>query len=382
MKVLVVTKDLSGKGGVVSYYRLFQSRFSEPDIELEFFCVGSRFKDYEQRNNRRFAYLGELFRDLKTFRRRLREERDIEIVQLSPSLIPVALVRDALFLVLARLARRKTVVFFRGWREKTVQFLEKHRLVRTVFKSVFFKADCCCVLASRFGEPLLRWGLPPEKLLVSYTAFDGAMTDKTEPFSGKRDIPRFIFISRVSGAKGVDDIVEAAGLLKKQNRSFTVDLYGHVGDWDFYHAMERRVKELALEGCVTFHDYIDGEEKYAALNRADVFLLPSWFEGCPNSVIEAMSMGNFIVATPVGAIPEIVREDSDGVMVKLRDSRDLAEKMARCIDDIGSIRAKREAIRLYAHEHYEIGVFTKQFADLYRRLSGKNSVKETKKCGL
>ena len=71
---------------------------------------------------------------------------------------------------------------------------------------------------------------------------------------------------------------------------------------------------------------------------ADVFLLPSYSEGCPNSVLEAMASGLFVISTGVGALSEVIEDGVNGFIVKPENPQELAEKMEWAVLNLEKVR--------------------------------------------
>ena len=96
-------------------------------------------------------------------------------------------------------------------------------------------------------------------------------------------------------------------------------------------ALEEAIRSQELADCVHFNGFVSGDRKKELLNRAEVFVLPSYHEGLPVSILEAMSYGCAIISTPVGGIPEVVREN--GILVRPGDVEGIAAAIARCEDE-------------------------------------------------
>jgi glycosyltransferase involved in cell wall biosynthesis len=79
--------------------------------------------------------------------------------------------------------------------------------------------------------------------------------------------------------------------------------------------LKELIKKHQIEDIVEFIGWVTGEEKKRVLNGADVFILPSYNEGVPISILEAMSYGKPIIATNVGGIPEIVIMNKNGLLI-------------------------------------------------------------------
>ena len=113
-KILIVTKDPESKGGVVNYYNHFFKVFENDDFELNWFTVGSRPGNYHNRSKRSFSYIFEFLKDVLSFVFLLIKNRNIAIVQVSPSFMPVPLIRDSVYLFIAKLFQKKNVTFILG----------------------------------------------------------------------------------------------------------------------------------------------------------------------------------------------------------------------------------------------------------------------------
>lgn len=123
--------------------------------------------------------------------------------------------------------------------------------------------------------------------------------------------PIIVFVGRLSEEKGLPTLIEAAGRLHANHSAFLLYL---VGDGPLLGDLQSRVHALGLSETVRFA----GRQDHAAVanwfGSCDVFCLPSLREGCPNVVLEALSSGRPVVASRVGGIPDLVREDT-GVLV-------------------------------------------------------------------
>jgi glycosyltransferase involved in cell wall biosynthesis len=128
--------------------------------------------------------------------------------------------------------------------------------------------------------------------------------------------------------KGAPDLLQAlAGLRSDLGWSITM-----AGDGDIA-GSRKRAQELGLLDRVTFTGWLDAEQVDDLLESSDVLVLPSYAEGLPMSVIEAFAHGVAVIATPVGAIPEIVIDGESGLLVPAGDTGALCDVIQTlCVD--------------------------------------------------
>lgn len=153
-------------------------------------------------------------------------------------------------------------------------------------------------------------------------------------------VPRIVHIARFEKAKNHMLLIECADLLREKGSKVQFDLYG-VGS--LRRSIEEAVVQRGLATCFTFHGLT--EDVPGALAHADVFVLPSEYEGIPMTVAEAMAAGMPIVASRVGGIPDMVE---DGVSAILCEPR--AQDFADALENLVSNEVIRMALGKAAAE--------------------------------
>ena len=145
----------------------------------------------------------------------------------------------------------------------------------------------------------------------------------------KRD-SSILFLGRLEQEKGVFDLLAAFSAIARQAPEARLLLCG-VGSARA--KLEKIVQENGLTSRVDFPGWVDGEEKACLLRRAGVFVLPSYAEGMPMSVLEAMVAGTPVVASRVGAVPEMLENGNSGFVVEAGRVDELAEAILAALDD-------------------------------------------------
>jgi glycosyltransferase involved in cell wall biosynthesis len=130
-----------------------------------------------------------------------------------------------------------------------------------------------------------------------------------------------LFVGRLDAAKGIEELLEAFASLAGHRPNLRL---AYVGDGPGGEHLRSRAKQLALDDRIIMNGAGTSQKVAQWLVAANVLALPSYDEGYPNVVIEALSCGRPVIATNVGGVPELVKEES-GVLIPPRDSRALAD---------------------------------------------------------
>jgi glycosyltransferase involved in cell wall biosynthesis len=129
----------------------------------------------------------------------------------------------------------------------------------------------------------------------------------------KSDITTFLFFGLICKEKGIFDLVKVIAGNKDKYKNKIKLLIGGNGEIQY---LKELIQRYQIEEMVEFMGWVVNDEKKRVLNNSDVFILPSYNEGVPISILEAMSYGKAIIATNVGGIPEIVKLNWNGLMIE------------------------------------------------------------------
>ena len=274
-----------------------------------------------------------------------------------------ALWRDGVAVWMARLFGVKTLMHFHGGDlDESLQGLSP--LLRRMIEATLRRSNCLIAI-TRHTEAYLREIAAPER--VAYLANFLDLTDfqadfASAPDRARREGPlRVLFVGWMLEAKGVPELLEAASRFPEVH--FT--LIGHHHS-DF---VERIADEIeAARDHVTVLEPLPREQLLGLYRDADVFVLPTRREGFPIVVLEAMASGLPVVATPVGAIPDAIRDGEDGLIIPVGDAGALTEALRRLLVDPDLRRHMGESGRRRVEEVYSREVVIRQLEELYRSL--------------
>ena len=141
-------------------------------------------------------------------------------------------------------------------------------------------------------------------------------------------------------------LLEAVTKIAEKFPDLRLDLGGVWEDESF------KEKVSKLEENVSFLGWISGKEKEEALRRASVYVLPSYFEGQPLSVLEAMANYCVVVASDTGGIPMMVENEVTGLLVPVKDADAIAEAVIRLVPPAGCKRAGKDRRRVFSGSEY------------------------------
>src|SRR5258708_27331326 len=148
------------------------------------------------------------------------------------------------------------------------------------------------------------------KLHVVRCGVDGEFLDGGSPPPTSR--PRLVCVGRLCGDKGQLLLVEAAHVLAREGKQFEIVL---VGDGDLRPALEEKIRSLGVEERVILRGWMDGAGVRREIMEARALVLPSFAEGLPVVIMEALAMGRPGISTDIAGIPELVRPGVNGWMV-------------------------------------------------------------------
>ena len=134
-----------------------------------------------------------------------------------------------------------------------------------------------------------------------------------------------LFLGLLGHRKGIFDLLESWPSILSAIPEARLRVGGN-GEVD---AAKAKAESLGISNSVEFLGWVDGEQKLDLLKQTDTFVLPSYNEGLPMSVLEAMSWAKPVVTTKVGGIPELVTDQVDGLLIQAGDQLALSSALIR-----------------------------------------------------
>ena len=191
------------------------------------------------------------------------------------------------------------------------------------------------------------------------------------------DPPHLLFVGVIGRRKGLLELIAALRQLRERGvDSWRLELVGEPTEGEEDAAAIRAAAEEAGLGDA-FAGALDGAELRERLRGADVFVLPSHHEGQPMAIIEALAAGLPVVATRVGAVPGMVRDGVEGLLVDPADVDGLAAALERVLVSPDLRRRLGAAARARAEERYDVSRLAASLAPVLRSASASSTTRRT-----
>lgn len=186
-----------------------------------------------------------------------------------------------------------------------------------------------------------------------------------------------VFLGRLCREKGIGELLESVPLIRRQIPDFQLVLGG------FWEAGNEELRERAeeLSDAVVCPGWVSAAERELLFEESSVFVLPTWFEGQPVSLLEAMAAGMCVAASAVGGIPQIVADkkeadaaclpegwDGCGILMKAKNPDELAAVMIRLLQDEALRRRLGERARQRILEEYDMNRYVDKLTGFYENM--------------
>lgn len=237
--------------------------------------------------------------------------------------------RCKLFINLAKKCGKKVILH-----EHAADFVEYYNesADKQVITDTLQKCDALIVLSQSWKEYFASIGMEDAKIhvlnnIVSPTEF----LPEEHVADGKLHL---MYMGEISKRKGGFDLLQAIADNKEYFKDkLTLRMGGNEVDGD----IKTFIKEHGLESFVAYEGWIAGQKKIDCFNWEDVYILPSYNEGLPIAILEAMAYSHPVISTPVGGIPEVIETGKNGMLVPPGDTKAIADAIKYYIENHDAI---------------------------------------------
>lgn len=335
MKVLMIGAGRSVRGGVSSVVNSYYDAGLDQMCELTYLPTmedGSKLKKLLVAIKARVQFEG------------LVKKNDILHVHMSSD---ASFYRKAVFIRRAYKEKKKIIIHMHG---STFDLFYNERCnekQKRKVREIFAMADAVIALSQDWKDFLAEYICEPEKIRVIYNA-----VKIPEAYEKDYKNQKMLFLGKLGQRKGAYDLIEA--LPEVFEKYPDAHMY-FCGDGEREQA-ERLCREKGIVEHVTFSGWVRGMEKERLLRECSIYVLPTYHEGMPMSILEAMSYGMAVVSTYVGGIPHLITDGENGLLCQAGD----IPALKSCLDTLLSDEKLREQSGKRAKEkmHRDFDIMT------------------------
>ncbi|MBD7970811.1 glycosyltransferase family 4 protein [Paenibacillus gallinarum] len=347
--VVVVGSSLKDMGGIVTVIRnIEQSTISNffQLLRVETYITGNAYVKIK-------IFLNALFKYLKIL---MTKHPDIIHIHMSER---GSFYRKAIFLLIGKMFRIPVIFHLHG--ADFNEFYNSNKLQKKICEYILNKANKLIVLSVEWKNYYSNI-VPVDKVEVLY---NGVFTNKNMiPDEKDNDYPMCLFLGRLGKRKGTYDLIEAILMLKSKGIKAK---FIFAGDGEI-EEVKRVISEKELLDYIDVLGWIDTDQREKLLKLVDILVLPSYNEGLPMAVLEAMSNSLPIVATFVGGIPEVILNGKNGFLIDPGDIDGLTESLETLINDKKLRQAMGMENRIIISEKFDMNIITKKLRTIYQSI--------------
>ena len=356
--VLLLGPHRAAVSGVSTHLNLLLGSALGEEFELVHFQVGSEGRD-EGPIARLLRLLVSPFALFATIL-----FRQVSVVHLNTSLNTRAYWRDVAYLLVAKLLRARVLYQVHGGKLPQDFFAGRPWLTR--FLRWTLMLPDVVVLLAKVELDAYRLFIPEQDIAVLPNGIDCRPFSRVPTVQPRRDAPlRLVYIGRLAREKGLYEMLQGLRLACDLGVDARLVV---AGGGEEEKRLQRYAQALGLSQRVIFAGPVFGDDKVKLMTGADLMLLPSYSEGLPYALLEAMAAGIPVIATPVGAIPDVVIHRTHGYLVPPRDGRAIAEALVLMASDREQLSWMSRACRRRIQAAYSIERLADRLALRYAQL--------------
>ncbi|HEX9960008.1 MAG TPA: glycosyltransferase family 4 protein [Pyrinomonadaceae bacterium] len=269
-----------------------------------------------------------------------------------------SLYRESVFIILAKLFGKKTIAHFHaGDIDNYYPF--QSRIGQKIIRSALSLSDKLIAVSNESARQL-RDLTGSANISVITNAIDTSIFNNPDSSSKNMErerTTRLLFVGAVGKLKGERDLIKALAILRerKPDINIKVSLLGYGAENLKDYCEESGISELVEHlGAVSL------SERIGFYQKADIFVLPTYAEAMPMSVIEAMAAGLAVIATNVGGIPELIEDGADGILFSPGDAKALADIISLLLENKNIRLSLGEKARQKAREQMDFKTYAEK----------------------
>lgn len=237
-------------------------------------------------------------------------------------------------LCIANLVKKKKncVVVVSIHRADLTKTITNYKIIQKLYLHLLKGVNRIVFLSERTRLEFIEAGIPSKSTshLPTFHTYEGTSTPKEY---NDLNTLKLLYMGFISKEKGVGELLEA---MKGLPTNIELTICGGIkdGETQYYSDVANNP-----DSRIQYKGYVDGKEKIQAFLNSDVFILPSYGEGLPLVVLEALHFGLPIITTKVGAIPEVLQNGVNGMLIEPKDKDAIIQAVLNLTCDKETLKA-------------------------------------------
>ena len=180
----------------------------------------------------------------------------------------------------------------------------------------------------KFANKILKIEKKKTFVIPNWTATSNLLSiGKKKKYKAKKNV-NILFLGWLEEFKGVKELLNVAKILKDKKIRYKLIL---AGNGNLFSYVNQYIIKNKLTSSINVEGWVSIKRRKELLEKSDIFVLPSWSEGFPNSLIEALSSGLSCVITDVGMIRDFIKNNHNGVIIKKKNIFQLFQALEKLI---------------------------------------------------
>lgn len=268
--------------------------------------------------------------------------RQIKIIHIQGS-SGVSYDRKKIFIKIGKLFKKKIIWHMHA--SQFVPFYEKRKDKNDIVRTLNM-ANSLVVLSQYYKDFYEGIGVNKEKIYILNNIIPLPNLHK-EKHTDKKI--HFLFLGEISNRKGIFDLLDCISQYKENLKDKIQIRIGGNGEIE---RLTKCITTLGLSQTVSFEGWVNSSQKINLLNWTDVYILPSYNEGLPISILEALSYQCPVISTPVGGIEEIVHNGQNGLIIRPGNIEDIYQAILFYINNPQMITEHGKISQIIAQNYY------------------------------
>ena len=320
-----------------------------------------------------------IFRKLWEIRKVVKEVKP-ELVYITPNSAGAPFYKDFITVMMLKLMGQRIVMHFHN---KGVATRQNHKLDNWLYRRYFKNVKLILLADALYGDVkkyvkredvFVCPNAIPEINLATDCIVSKSKANAVAKSPTENGTPHILWLTNIMKTKGIMEFLAALKILKDKGVKYQVDFVGGLTKEMTGDEFDTALTMNGLNDCCIYHGPKYGDEKYAFFSDADIFVLPSYTEALPVSILEAMQFGLPVVASNVGGVSAQVEDGVTGYLLggKLPimlntfrpEAHEIADKLETLLTDTNLRRKMGMAGREKIEREFTLEVFEKRMVEI------------------